>query len=84
MKNIIALVLILCSFDAIGQKVKPYTYKRVDTVFYYGNCQIIIYKNNSGKAVADTLFHSRMKSNVTIESAEVVTVDERIIIKEKK
>jgi hypothetical protein len=79
----IAAILLLCAVFCQGQKINQCNYKNVDTLIKYKNAETISYKKN-GKQVVDTVYFSKMKCTININSVDVMIVDEDKILKRPK
>lgn len=80
---IILAMLLLCAVFCQGQKVNSCNYKNVDTLIKYKNAETISYKKN-GKHVVDTIYFSKIKCTININSVDVMIVDEDKILKRPK
>jgi hypothetical protein len=62
--------------SCFGQKIAPYKYKDVDTVYQYQDAQIIYYNDKNGKHKRDTIWMATQKKDIEIEFARrVITTD---------
>ena len=73
--KLLLLFLLFIPVVGMGQKIKPYTYKRVDTLLVYKDAEIIIYRNKTGIILKDTIYFP-LKRNVKIEEVDYMLIDE--------
>ena len=76
MKKILTLLSLFAALTVRGQKTNPCTYKNVDTLVKYKNAETITYRNRTGEFVTDTIWFSKMRCDINIETVDVVIIDE--------
>lgn len=85
MKKILILILIISlPFLSKAQKVNDYKYKNVDTLIQYKNCQIIIYKDKTGKSKTDIIYKSKQKKDIDIDYVDFMVVNDETIYRKTK
>lgn len=84
MKQILIVFLIL-STACNAQKISPCKYKHCDSVIDYDDAKVIIYRDKSNRRLVDTIFYSKQKCNIKIESVDrYIQVDIELPKRNKK